>query len=98
RPDTFARTRRFTSPTSSYGKEHAALTPPRPTRPPPPAGATLASSVAIVSVVWFTNTSWRRDRISEPCTLRDEWIDLGGARAGSLIERRGHVPSTGHRR
>jgi hypothetical protein len=27
------------------------------------------SSVAIVSVVWFTSTSWQRDRICEPYTL-----------------------------
>src|SRR5712691_6221714 len=43
-------------------------------------GARVASSVAIVSVVWFTNTSWRRDQISEPY------------RALSLIERRLTVP------
>jgi hypothetical protein len=46
-----------------------ALTPPCPTRPPV-APATkwgeLVSCVAIVSVVWFTDTSWRRDRVSEP--------------------------------
>jgi pimeloyl-ACP methyl ester carboxylesterase len=31
-------------------------------------GAKRVSSVATVSVVWFTNTSWRRDRICEPYT------------------------------
>src|SRR2546427_2299302 len=33
-------------------------------------GARLVSSVAIVSVVWFTSTSWRRDQILEPYTPR----------------------------
>ena len=31
-----------------------------------PSGARLVSSVAIVSVVWFTSTSWRHDQICEP--------------------------------
>jgi hypothetical protein len=32
----------------------------------PRSGARLVSSVAIVSVAWFTSTSWRRDQICEP--------------------------------
>ena len=31
--------------------------------------ARLTSSVAIVSVVWFTSTSWRRDQVSAPYRL-----------------------------
>jgi hypothetical protein len=33
--------------------------------------ARLVSSVAIVSAVWFTSTSWRRDQIVEPYTWRN---------------------------
>ena len=55
-----------------------ALTPPRPTRPRwrrRRRGARLVSSVAIVSVVWFTSTSWRRDDVSAPyrSVRRDTW-------------------------
>jgi hypothetical protein len=42
-----------------------ALNPPRPTRPPfgaGPAWGEAVSSVAIVSVVWFASTSWRRNQ------------------------------------
>jgi hypothetical protein len=35
--------------------------------------ARLVSSAAIVSVVWFTTTSWRRDRICEPYRLGQLW-------------------------
>ena len=37
------------------------------------------SSVAIVSVVWFTSTSWRRDRVSAPYTT-------GRARGFAFVE------------
>jgi transposase InsO family protein len=50
-----------------------ALTPPRPTRPRWRrrwSRARLVSSVAIVSVGWFTSTSWRRDQICEPYRRR----------------------------
>jgi hypothetical protein len=60
-----------------------ALTPPHPTRP----AVALAtgwgepvSSVAIVSVVWFTSTSWRRDQICEPNTMRPAVIDFRALR------------------
>jgi hypothetical protein len=33
-------------------------------------GAKVVSRVAIVSVVWFTSTSWRRDKVSAPYRLR----------------------------
>ena len=35
--------------------------------------ANFVFTVAIVSVVWFTSTSWRRDQVFAPYTLRRRW-------------------------
>jgi hypothetical protein len=55
------------------------------------------SSVAIVSAVWFTSTSWRRDQVSAPYTVDRRLLPGRGLRLARARRKHAGDDATMHR-